>query len=212
MNFTNWTAYWKSKKTKKEFLITSMILIVLLFLFSNFLIFVENRQGIVINDPILKFFNPVNVTWITFLLIYAGVITAIIYLSQFPQRLVLGIQVYIGMVLFRIIVMYVVPLEPPVSMIELKDPIVEYVGTGIQMNKDLFFSGHTATMFLLYLISKEKIFKSIYLILTLLVAICVLLQHVHYTIDVVSAPFFTFGSYNLVLYAKKLLGKNNSLT
>jgi hypothetical protein len=208
MNYSCWNQFWKNKTLRNEFLFTFILLLVLLYLFSNYLNYIESRQGIVLNDPVIKSFKPIDVTWFTFLLIYIGVVAAIISLSQFPERLTFAIQVYIVMVLFRIIAMYIVPLEPPASMIQLKDPVVEHIGTGIQINKDLFFSGHTATMFLLYLVSANKLLKNIYLVLTFLIAICVLIQHVHYTIDILSAPFFTFGSYSLVIFIKRFFNKN----
>jgi hypothetical protein len=104
--------------------------------------------------------------------------------------------------------MYLVPLNPPPGMIPLGDPFVEYFGTGRLLTKDLFFSGHTATIFLFYLVSDpaRRGLKIIFLICTVLVAVFVLLQHVHYTIDVASAPFFTFSAYKITL---KLSGMSN---
>jgi hypothetical protein len=198
-----WNNYFRNKRSKYEFIFTSGLLIVILFLLSRFLLFVEHRPGIIPDDPLLKLFQPINLTWLTFLLIYGGLAIAIFYFAGEPERLVFAIQVYIVMVLVRIIAMYVVPFDPPSSMIQLKDPIVEYIGTGQQMNKDLFFSGHTATMFLLYLTSGKKYYRILFFSFTIIVAICVLIQHVHYAIDVFAAPFFTFGSYYLVCMFKK---------
>jgi membrane-associated phospholipid phosphatase len=82
-------------------------------------------------------------------------------------------------------------------MILLNDPFVQFFGSGDVLTKDLFFSGHTATLFLLFLISEKKYLKIIFLLCTILVGIAVLLQHVHYTIDVLAAPFFAYASYKL---------------
>jgi len=40
-----------------------------------------------------------------------------------------------------------VPLEPPPGQIPLADPLVA-LGTGVTLQKDLFFSGHVATLVL----------------------------------------------------------------
>lgn len=45
-------------------------------------------------------------------------------------------------------------------------------------------------------------FRMVFAIGTVLVGACVLLQHVHYTIDVVAAPFFTYAAYRI---SKKLI-------
>jgi membrane-associated phospholipid phosphatase len=100
--------------------------------------------------------------------------------------------------------MYLLPLEPPAKMIILNDPFVEFFGTGQTLTKDLFFSGHTATLFILFLVSEKKVYKTIFLISTVAVAVAVLLQHVHYTIDVFAAVFFTYACYKLVLRIKSL--------
>ena len=99
--------------------------------------------------------------------------------------------------------MYLVPLEPPVSHLPLQDPLVEYFGTGTMLTKDLFFSGHTATLFTLFLIADKGVFKYLLLVGLLLVAFLVLVQHVHYTIDIVAALFVTYGCFSLLGYLSK---------
>ncbi|MDM8176234.1 phosphatase PAP2-related protein [Olivibacter sp. 47] len=55
-----------------------------------------------------------------------------------------------------------------------------------------FFSGHTSTMFLIFLCLPNRVDKLLALIATLLVGSMVLIQHVHYSIDVLAAPLFTW--------------------
>ncbi|MBD3360385.1 hypothetical protein GF366_01130, partial [Candidatus Peregrinibacteria bacterium] len=63
---------------------------------------------------------------------------------------------------------------------------------------DLFFSGHTAVPFLAFLVFKEsKIFKWVMFAGSILMAITVLLMHVHYSIDVFAAFFITYGIYSI---------------
>lgn len=103
--------------------------------------------------------------------------------------------------------MSLIPLNAPDGLIVLKDPLVQFVGDGAAPTKDLFFSGHTSTMFLLYLVTNVKWLKTTLLVFTLLVASCVIWQHVHYVIDVVVAPFVSYGAYRLVF----LLNRRNAL-
>jgi PAP2 superfamily C-terminal len=65
------------------------------------------------------------------------------------------------------------------------------------VTKDLFYSGHTATLLLIYFNLKKKSDRYYVLLCTTCVGILVLVQHVHYLIDVVSAPFFTYCCYLL---------------
>lgn len=194
----NWKEFLKVKRNQVEFIITLLLLSIILTALTNFLNFVEARHGVVLPDPVLNFFNPTDLTWLTFALIYISIVVGIATLAKDPTRLLFTIQLYILMVAVRILAMYLLPLDPPAKIIILKDPLVEFFGTGQTLTKDLFFSGHTATLFILFLTSEKKTIKQIFLISTILVAFSVLLQHVHYTIDVVAAPFFTYACYKLL--------------
>jgi membrane-associated phospholipid phosphatase len=157
----NWSAFFRNKHFRNEFIISIIALVLTLISLTKFLNYVESRNGITLSDPLLKLFNSVNLTWLTFM-------------------------------------MYLVPLNPPADMILLNDPFVQFFATGQPLTKDLFFSGHTATIFLFYLVSEKKLFRAFFLIATVLVGTSVLLQHVHYSIDVASAPFFAYISYRLI--------------
>ncbi|MCX6209264.1 MAG: phosphatase PAP2-related protein [Bacteroidetes bacterium] len=90
-----------------------------------------------------------------------------------------------------------VKFNPPKNLIALIDPITNTFYGGKFITKDLFYSGHTATIFLMYLVIDTKWLKNFFLVATLCVGVMVLVQHVHYTIDVIAAPFFTYLAYRL---------------
>ena len=194
---SNWSSYFRLAERKNSFILSVLFLLIVLIILPNFLQFIEDRNGVSFEDPLLKLFDPVNVTWLIFLLIYPAIISALIYFIDSPRLFHAAILTYAFLVAFRILGMYFLPLNPPQSMIMLNDPFVQLFGTGEVLTKDLFFSGHTSLMFMLFLITRNKVLKSIYLFATILVAICVLVQHVHYSIDVFAAPFFSFSAYKL---------------
>ena len=69
---------------------------------------------------------------------------------------------------------------------------------GVYLTKDLFFSGHIATTFLLYLFSRRFGKASrVFLALNLFTLGVVFLAHLHYTIDVIAAYAITYGLYRL---------------
>jgi hypothetical protein len=165
---------------------------------ARFLTWVERRPGVLLPDPVLALVPAKDVTWLTFGLVYVGIVTTVVVLLPYPRRLVAGAQAYAVMVLLRMAVMSVTPLDAPPGMIALRDPLVQIVGTGEVITKDLFFSGHTATLALLTLLAPGRALRRFFLVGTALVAVCVLWQHVHYTVDVLVAPFFAFASQQLV--------------
>ncbi len=113
--------------------------------------------------------------------------------------------------------MYITPLDVPAGAIDLNDPIVFLVGTGQAVQKDLFFSGHTASLTLLaiivynakkisgqdYTFKIDSFMKIIFFFFLAIVASSVVLQKAHYTIDVFTAFFFAYGAYSIV---KKVYG------
>ena len=201
----SWKEIFKDKKSIADFIVTILFVVFVVVVFPEFLHFIEEREAVVMFDPFLNLFNPIDLTWTTFALIYFSVIAAIISLINKPAYLFVALQSYGVMLLFRMLVMYLSPLEAPEKIIPLHDPFVQMFGTGDILTKDLFFSGHTATMFVLFLAVKNKILKVIFLITTILVGLAVIFQHVHYTVDVVAAPFFSYASYKIVLGIKKYL-------
>jgi membrane-associated phospholipid phosphatase len=172
-------------------------------LFSQFLQFIEERDGVVLNDPILDIFNPVDLTWLTFAVIYLSIILFISTIMMRPYKIMLALQTYGLMVIFRTIAMYLTPLNPPNGIIMLEDPFVQLFGNGEIFTKDLFFSGHTATLFLLFLLTENKKLKMIFLVSTIVVGACILLQKVHYSVDVFAAFFFAFIAFRMVYYFHK---------
>lgn len=89
--------------------------------------------------------------------------------------------------------MYTLTLEAPEGIIPLHDPLVDVIAYGGNVfNKDLFFSGHVATLTLFVLLEERPVLKKILLVNTMLVAGMILLQRVHYTMDVLAGPFMTY--------------------
>ena len=206
----NWKSFFKIKRNRNEFILTVILLAVLMISFSQFLQFIEKRNGAVLPDPLLNIFSPIDLTWLTFSLIYLSLILFLFSVAKEPDKLLIAMQAYGLMVIFRTIAMYLVPLEPPETMLLLNDPFVQLFGKGEILTKDLFFSGHTATLFLLFLLTEKKTLKFIFVISTFIVGISVLLQHVHYSIDVFVAPFVAYGSYRIIkIYREKISLNSN---
>lgn len=199
-----WKDAFSDNKFILEFLGALVLLIVIMIIFSYFVQTIEQRNGVQLNDPFQYFYQAKNLTWPIFIMIYGAILSAIAILVFYPAQLVLLFEAYALMVLIRLIMMYFVPLEPPLGMILLKDPLVEFFGGGKTLTKDLFFSGHTASLVLLALAAPKKV-KWLFFSLAWLVALSVLVQKVHYTIDVLVAPFISFFAYDLSSRIKKKL-------
>lgn len=204
-----WAHYLATKGNRFEIVGSVALLIVVMATFAQFLGFVETRPGATLADPVLNHLPNIDLTWVIFPLIYGSVIAAIMLLAVHPKRLVFALQLYALVVASRMLAMYLLPLDPPVNMILLRDPIVELFATGTAPTRDLFFSGHTATMFMLYLTAENRIARTVFLVLTFVIAIALLLQHVHYTIDVLAAFVFAYAGDDLLRRMKGKLAAIN---
>ncbi len=163
----------------------------------------ELRTGAQLDDWLLNLLPPTDFSEITFLLTYFALIFFLVIILPHPKRFVLWIQAYTMLLIFRMTTIYLVPLEPPTDMILLIDPMSNFFMKSNSESgyvvKDLFFSGHISAIFLFFLASIKKTHKSIFLLLSLVVSALILLQHVHYTVDIVAAPFFSVIAYRIAL-------------
>jgi len=193
-----WREAWTDTPLRVQMVTAPLLLWLVLRELSRFLVWVEHRPGARLDDPILALVSPRDATWFVFGLIYVAILLALADVWRRPRALVVGVQAYLLMIVLRMAAMYVTALDPPADMIAMTDPLIERVATGTLLTRDLFFSGHTSTVFLMFLVARDPRFKPVLLLCAAGVAAGVLLQHVHYTVDVLVAPLFAFASLRAV--------------
>lgn len=200
-----WQIYFSRPNKRILFFLTLFFLVLTLTAFVFFLTYNEHRAGYTFDDPILKLFHPIAVSEITFFTTYFLGIYGLIISFRMPQLFTGLLQAYTMMTLMRMLCLYVVPLEAPASIIPLKDTFLQSTFySGRENLKDLFFSGHTATIFLFAFAFRKKKTKWLFFIGATLIAVLVVAQHVHYSIDVVAAPVFAY----VAVYIQKRLKLN----
>lgn len=188
-----WKIAFNIQRFRLHFIATLLFLTGILFFIPYCFNYIQNRNGVVLNDYLLDSVGPMDVSWITFTLIYACLLSALVSLSFFPERLLLMVQAYCVLTVLRVMSMLLIPLNEPAGIIILKDPVIDMIGyDGKIITKDLFFSGHVSTVFLLYLSVINRRLKTVLLIAMVLIAGLILVQHVHYTVDILAAPLFSF--------------------
>jgi hypothetical protein len=195
-----WREAWASTVFKKKLIVGWLLYIGVLIYLPHFFAEIQKKQGVRINDLVLANLPAVNMSWGIFTLLYMTVIFTIFRAAKSPYLFLLYLWATLFVSLSRLITNNSVPLEPPVGLVSLVDPVLLpfYGPDGI--TKDLFYSGHTASVFLSFLILRKRREKIAALITTVVVGIALLLQHIHYTIDVLAAPVFV---YVLFVVAKK---------
>jgi len=168
---------------------------------------IQKRTGTDLNDFVLANIPYFDVSPYIFAIIYGLLIYTILQVLIKPQLFLLFALTFLIETVFRMTTIYFFPLNPPSDLVLLHDTFAQILiyGDTEPITKDLFFSGHTATMVMICLFVEGKKEKIITIISTFALASLLLIQHVHYTVDLIGALFFTYLSY---IIAQKIIHKN----
>jgi len=192
-----WVGAWQQPAFRTKVMAGMAVIVSILSLFPIFFQTIELRQGIVLNDPLLRILPPHNVSLALFIIIWSITLLAIFRAAQTPAMFVTFLWAYIFLSLFRMLTITLIPLDPPAGLIALKDPLSNFFYGDKFVTKDLFFSGHTSTVFLLYFTIPGRTDKKLALLATACVGFLLLVHHVHYTLDVLGGFLFAWIAWQL---------------
>lgn len=184
---------------RTEFIITWILAFAVIWFNPHFFNAIQQRSGMLLNDPVLKMLPPTDLSNYIFFLIYGSTMVVLFYILMYPSLFVRGIQAFILLNFIRYISIYLVPLAEPAGLIYLQDPFLESAVYQNKVTKDLFFSGHVSTVFLFGVMVYNRYLKGFFYLSAMLIGGMILLQHAHYTIDVLAAPFFAWGVVKVTL-------------
>lgn len=154
----------------------------------HFFEWVQGRPGMEIQDPVLAMWSAHDVSTLTFTVLYGTLVIVVASVARSPMRILHGVWAYVFMLLLRMLAMALFTLAPPPGIIPLIDPFTQNFYPGATpFLKDLFFSGHTATLTLMILLARKGPLRWFAAICTAAIALFVLVQHVHWTVDVLAA-------------------------
>lgn len=197
-----WLEEWKLSAFRKRLVAVLTTLLLVIVINPLFFSHIQQRNGVELNDWLLNFIPQYDVSIPVFCILWGMVLLALWRAAQDPRFMMIFGWTYLLLDVSRFISISLVPLNLPKGLIYLHDPIIKIFYGNQLITKDLFYSGHTATVFLIFLCLKNKYDKAFALFATITISILLLVQHIHYTIDVVAAPFFT---YLLYILSKKIV-------
>jgi hypothetical protein len=197
-----WSSALQHLSFKRKLIIGVVLVTCILITLPFFFQYIEQRPGAVLNDALLSYLHPRDVSIPIFAMIWSMALLFILRSVQSPSVFLVALWGFIFLFLTRICTISLIALNPPPGLIPLIDPISNRFYGNSFITKDLFYSGHTAAVCLFFFCFQRKIDRWMALVCTIAVGFLVLVQHVHYTIDVIAAPFFTFLCY---LLARKIV-------
>jgi hypothetical protein len=192
----SWKAAFEDQTFTLKFVGALAVFLIFPFKADDYFQWIQLREGTQWNDPILNTIPALNVSYPIFGIIYLSVIYLLFRLLHDPKRFLWFAWAFNLETAFRFATIYFVALNPPAGLVDLHDPLAEIFiyGENMAITKDLFFSGHTATMVFVcfYLPSTKERWWAI--LLSLLLVNLLLIQHVHYSLDILAAPVFTLAA------------------
>ena len=193
----SWPTAWALVSFRLRLGLVVALLLGLLPVVPGFYHFIQSRPGNRLADPLLALLPVHDVSVPTFALIYGSIAATLVYLLPRPLLLLRALWAYLFLQLLRMATLWLLPLESPTALLILHDPVMDriFAVTTQPIIRDLFFSGHTATMTLLALATRGRAWHWALGLATVAVGVLVLVQRVHYSYDVLAAPFFGWLAY-----------------
>lgn len=187
-----WQFAWDIPAFRVKLILGVAMMALITFYLQDFFGFVQSRHGIAVNDMVLNALPAYDVSTYIFLVLYPASLFLFWRIKDNSSMCITFLWGYVFLCIVRMCTITMIPLDAPRNLIHLSDPFsIIFYGT-TQITKDLFFSGHTASLFLIGLCLENKREKAIVIASTVILALLLLIQHVHYTADVIAAPFFSY--------------------
>ena len=196
----NWLNAYDTTLKRIKLLVGTMLIVAIINILPAFFRTIEKRPGVVLNDFVLTHLPAYDVSVPIFAIIWGMGILLMVRAFYKPSICSTYIWTLIFVCIARFISLTLVNLDPPVGLIPLVDPLTGFFYGHAAITKDLFFSGHTSTMVLIFLHLEKRTDKIVGFIAALTVMLLLLIQHIHYTMDVLAAPVIVYCLYKLALY------------
>jgi len=187
-----WRFAWDYPAFRVKLLLGVFLMGLIVFYLQDFFTYIQTRNGILIHDWVLEKLPARDVSLYIFLILYPASGLFFWRMRNNTKLCITALWGYVFLCLCRMLTISLIPLEAPVGLVHMSDPFsIIFYGSNL-ITKDLFFSGHTATLCLVGLCLEHKWEKTAVFCGTAILALLLLIQHVHYTADVVAAPFFSY--------------------
>jgi hypothetical protein len=188
---------WKEELKSRTFRLKLLLVPGLFFVYSAITQplgnYVQLRKGIQLQDRLLYLFPSFDFSPQIFTLLYVSLSLIILTHLNKPKIIVRVLEMHLFVAVVRQACILMVALEPPAGLIVLRDVFLENTvyPHNSPLTKDLFFSGHVASIWIYFLCAEKKYIKIYLGLATIMMSFMVLSMRVHYTYDVYGALIIT---------------------
>ena len=158
--------------------------------------------SIYVGDLLLDNLPAVDLNFLIIEFALLGIVAGVIYVFLLRPRFILFTLKAVALfIMIRALFISLTHVGIHPSNIYPGTGFFDQIYTYLNFQTGFFFSGHTGLPFLMALIFWERFrVRIIFLALSLIFGISVLLAHVHYSIDVLAAPFMAYGIFKIAQY------------
>ena len=202
---TTWKSVYEDKAFMRKFNITLGVCMVVYLTAANFLVMNKGRSGMLLSDPIQPFIQPRDLSHFIFFFTYLAVAAFLFHIIAQPQIMQKAFIGFTAIFIVRTLMIFVLPLAPPEGIVPLHDPVVDMfvMGRASDLRNDLFFSGHISDLSFFIFCTTNKNVRNFLIFSAVIVGIMLVAQRVHYTADVLAAPFFAYWGYKVFVEDKE---------
>jgi hypothetical protein len=196
MKFATIIDAWSLELQNRTFQLKLLLIPVVVYIYSaatkHMGNYIETRKGTRLEDKLLQLFPSIDFTIPVFILLYVSLFAVVLSLLAKPKMILRIIEMHLCIAVIRQVCIFIIALEPPSGIIVLHDLFLENsVYPDAPLTKDLFFSGHVASVWLYFLVAEKRYLKIGLAFATGLMSFMILCMRIHYTYDVYGALFFT---------------------
>jgi hypothetical protein len=193
---TNWSIALAEKNFGLRFTFNLLFCFTAYMILTRALIAHRFHPGVIIDDPFFSHLRSVNFSGGIFFFTYASIFSFLYYIIPKPVVLFYALRGFLALFALRTIFIFLMPLQPSPDLIALTDPFTDKViGFHGQVLNDLFFSGHVGDCCYFVFCCRNKVIRNFLIVAAVCTSVMLVWQKVHYTTDVLAAPFFAYACY-----------------
>jgi hypothetical protein len=189
MSEPTWKEVFSDRNSRKRFCVLGAAMSAMFAFVFFTLAWTEERKGFIIETWASDFLgDPHNFSIPVFTLTYSCVLLILYQFRKSPESVYRFLIAYTIMQILRGISLLLVPLEPAPEIIPLEDPFLKVTFYNGRPNlKDLFFSGHVATLLIIAFFIHPRKMRTGVFTAAIITAALLIQQRAHYIIDVLAA-------------------------
>ena len=196
----NWREALADESFRRFFIPNFLVCFIIHYCVVYWLTLNSTRPGPTIDDPAYRYLAPYDFSLPIFFFTYTAVVALLFHIAKYPYLIHRAFPAFVSVFAVRGLCIFLIPLSPSPGIIPLRDPMTNMLAAESNILNDLFFSGHIADLSLFVLLSRSVALKKYIILCIAIVAVLLVWQRVHYTVDVLAAPFFSYlGFYIFVV-------------